>query len=104
MAGIIILPLVLMLNVIGRPELDYPVLASSVAIAFAVRAYWKLRSRLWFWVTVFAIVCVHVPLILLIPWKAGWIPAPITILASIADLAMLLGIIGFVSKLMSATE
>ena len=103
-AGIIILPLVLTLRIFGRPELVYPVAVASIAIAFAVRGYWELRSHWWFWVTVIAIVCFHVPLILLIPWRAGWIPAPFIMLASIVDFAILLGVIGLVEKVLKRHE
>uniref|UniRef100_E6QP31 Transmembrane protein n=1 Tax=mine drainage metagenome TaxID=410659 RepID=E6QP31_9ZZZZ len=99
--GIIIAPVVILLSAHGRPDLDYPVIAASGAIAFAVRGRWELRGHWWFWVTVVAIVCLHVPLILFIPWKAGWIPAPITMLACLVDLAALFGIFGLVEKLMS---
>jgi hypothetical protein len=100
LVGAIVLPVVLLLRVLGKPELDYPVLGASVAIAFAIRGRWELRSRWWFWVTAIVIVCLHVSLIVLIPWKAGWIPAPITTLAGLVDLAILFGIFGLVEKLM----
>jgi hypothetical protein len=102
--GAIILPVVLLLRVLGRPELNYPILAACTAIAFAIRGRWELRSRWWFWLTAVVIVCLHVPLILLIPWKTGWVPAPVTMLACLADFAILFGIFGLVEKLMDGNK
>jgi uncharacterized membrane protein (DUF485 family) len=102
--GIVILPLVLTLKIFGRPELVYPVTFASIAIAFAVRGYWELRSHWWFWVTVTAIVCLHVPLILLISWNPGWVPAPLIMLASVVDFGILLGIISIVARIMKPDE
>src|SRR5215469_17880881 len=98
-AGACILPVVILLRAIGRPELDYPVMASSAAIAFVVRGRWDLRGRWWFWATIAAVVGLHTVLIVLIPWNAGWVPAPVTMLACIADLALLYFIIGAVDKM-----
>jgi len=97
--GIIILPAVLFLNRVGRPELEYPALAVLVAIAFAIWGRWELRGRWWFWLTMTVIAGLHVPLIFLVPWKAGWVPAPITILFCIVDLAIIYGVISFIEKL-----
>ncbi len=102
--GVIITPVVILLSAHGRPELVYPVIAASGAIAFAVRGRWELRNRWWFWVTAFAIVCAHLALILYLPWKAGWIPAPITMLACLVDLAILFGIFSLVEKLMDGNR
>jgi hypothetical protein len=102
--GAIILPVVLLLSAVGRPELNYPILAGCTAIAFAIRGRWELRGYWWFWVTAIVIVCLHVPLILFIRWKSGWVPAPITMLACLVDLAILFGIFGLVEKLMKRSD
>ena len=104
LTAVIIGPVLILLSAYGMPYLDYPVLCASVAILFAVRGRWELRNRWWFWVTVFAIVCAHVALILYLPWKAGWIPAPITMLACLVDLAILFGIFSLVEKLMDGNR
>lgn len=93
-------PFLILLSYLGKPELMYPVIGASAAIALAIRGRWELRSHWWFWITAIAIVGLHVSLILVIPWKAGWIPAPITTLAGIVDLVILFGIFGIVEKLM----
>jgi uncharacterized membrane protein (DUF485 family) len=102
--AIVLLPLVLTLRTFGQTELVYPVTVASIAIAFAVRGYWELRSHWWFWVTVIAIVCLHVPLILLFSWDPGWVPASLIMLGSIVDFGILLGIIGLIQKLVRRHE
>ena len=99
--GVIIGPVLILLSAYGRPDLNYPVLGALVAILFAIRGRWELRIHWWFWVTVIAIVGLHVALILFLPWKSGWIPAPITMLACLVDLAILFGIFALVEKLMT---
>jgi hypothetical protein len=95
----VIFPVVPLLDHLGRPELTYPVIAALVAIGLAIRGSWELRGRLWFWITITVIVALHVPLILLVPWKAGWVPARVTTAFGIADLAIIYGVIGFIKKL-----
>lgn len=43
---------------------------SAGMTAVAVRYFWDLRKRTWFWVTIASIVLLHVPLILLIRWPS----------------------------------
>lgn len=96
--GMIILPMILFLNHVGRTELDYPVLAALVAIAFAIRGRWELRAKWWFWLTMTVIVGFHALIVLLVPWKSGWVPAPLTILFCIVDLAIIFGVINLIEK------
>ncbi|SRR5579871_5793771 len=100
LGGLAILPALLLLNRAGRTDLDYPVLAAFAAIAFAVRGRWDLRRNWWFWVTISLIISLHLALIWFIPWKAGWVPVPVTLFAAVADLALLFGVISFVEKVM----
>jgi hypothetical protein len=95
----VVFPIVPLLDHLGRPELRYPVIAALGAIGFAIRGNWDLRNRLWFWITMTVIAALHVPLILLVPWKAGWVPAPVTMAFCIVDLAIIYGVIGFIKKL-----
>ena len=102
--GILIIPPALVLKMLGYSEFVYPVAVASIAIAFAIRGYWELRSHWWFWVTVIAIVGLHVPLIVFISWNPGWVPAPLIMLAAVVDFGVLLGIIGLIDKLVNRHE
>jgi uncharacterized membrane protein (DUF485 family) len=101
MLGAAVLPMVFLLIYLGRIELAYPVLASIVAIGFAIRAYWELRGRLWFWITISLFIAEHLILILRIPWRSGWVPAPVTMAFCVFDLAIILGVISLIERWMN---
>ena len=81
-----------------RVELAYPVLASIIAIGFAIRGYWELRGQLWFWITISVFLVVHGVLIFCIPWRSGWVPAPVIMVFCIVDFAIILGVVGVIEK------
>jgi hypothetical protein len=45
------------------------------------------------------IAALHVLLILFVPWKAGWVPAPVTLVFCVVDLAIIYGVIGLNERL-----
>ena len=45
-------------------------LISALMIALAVRYFWDLRNRVWFWIAIIFIASLHVLLILLLPAPA----------------------------------
>ncbi len=59
----------------GKFALARPTLVSVAIIIITVAMRWKLKGRVWFWVTMAFLAALHVPLILLIPWTANWVPA-----------------------------
>jgi len=61
---------------------------------------WKLKGRVWFWVTVAFLAALHVPLILLIPWNTKWIPVLVIIPIGIADLYAMLWVVSVVARYM----
>lgn len=97
--ALIVLPFIISLKAFGRPELVYPVMAASIAFAFTIRGRWELRRHYWFWATIGFLMLLHVTLILVLPWQSGWVPASVTMFASIVDFGIMLGIIGLVEKL-----
>lgn len=97
--GLIILPFAILLLHLGHGQLVYPFAVASIAIAFSIWSRWDLRRRSWFWATIGCFALLHIVLILVIPWQAGWVPAPITMLASIVNLGIMLGLIGFFARL-----
>lgn len=46
--------------------------------------------------TVFAIL--HLPLIMLVPWKEGWVPGPIIFILCIPDAAIMIWVIILIQK------
>ena len=83
----------------GRFDLALPTLISIGTLGFAIAIKWKLRRHMWFWITMAAIVTLHVPLILFVPWTTKWVPAPLLVPFCIADLIVMLAIVSVVGKL-----
>jgi len=88
----------------GRLDLALPTLISIGTLGFAVALKWKLRRRVWFWITMTAIVALHVPLILFVPWTTKWVPAPVLVPFCVADLCAMLAILSVVGKCMEGPK
>lgn len=74
----------------------------AIAVSFTVAIKWQLRRNGWFWVTMGVIVALHVPLMILIPWSANWIPSLAIIATCTADILIMLFIINIVGLLRNA--
>ena len=75
---------------------------AMLGVTIAIK--WKLRRRLWFWITMIVIVALHLLLILFIPWTTRWVPAIVIIPIGIADLYAMLWIILVVGKFMEGPK
>jgi hypothetical protein len=89
---------------IHRLELVYPIGAAVISIMGVVWVSSELRGQLWFWATIVVVAALHVPIILYIPWRAGWIPAPLIFIFCVADAMIILGIIQAIQKLKDGTS
>jgi len=97
--GIIAIVLLPLLEHLGRIELFYPIGVTVAMIAGVIKLCWELRQRLWFWVTMILVVALHVPIILYVPWRAGWIPAPVTIAVCMVDLVIVVRTLKHIGRL-----
>jgi hypothetical protein len=88
-------PLVPLLKYLGRPTSGVPAYLCALMILLAVRSRWELSDEPWFWITVIAIVAIHVPFIWFVPWGNGWIPAVIKMPSCFADFFLVSAIIDF---------
>lgn len=64
----------------------------------AIRASGKTHVRGWFWAAVVPVACVHVLLILRVPWWPSWVPTPILIVFAVGDLLMIFCFLSFLAK------
>jgi hypothetical protein len=92
------------LNHIHRLQLAYPIIAAVTAIIGVIWVSPELYGELWFWVTIVIVAALHLPIIFDIPWRPGWIPAPVILLFCIADAMIILGIIRAIQKLKDGTK
>ena len=97
--ALIVIPFLIWLSASRRSEFVYPVMVTSGAVASVVWVSWDLKRHLWFWSTIGIFVFLHVVLILVVPWRSGWVAAPVTGFACIVDLGIMLGSIRFLEKL-----
>lgn len=84
----------------GRLNIALPTLNGVGMLGFAIAVKWKLRRRVWFWITMAVIAALHVPLILFVPWGTRWVPALAIAAIDSADLVVILAILAVVGKFM----
>lgn len=83
----------------GIVQLYRPVWNAAAVFGFLFYLKWRLRQNVWFWVTMTAIVALHVLLILFIPWTNKWVPALVTAGVDSLDLCLAFWILGIVEAL-----
>lgn len=64
----------------------------------AIRIRWELRKEIWLWAVIAALLALHLPLILFVPWPTGWVPAVGLMPLAVLDCVATLWIIGLVEK------
>ena len=84
----------------GRVDLDLPTLNCIAVLGFVLLVKWKLRQRVWFWITMIVIAALHVALILFVPWTTKWVPALVIAGIDSVDLIAMLAILSVVAKFM----
>ena len=101
---IIAMPLPWLFDHFGRLNLMLPTWNCIAVLGFMVVLKWKLRRRMWFWITMTIVVALHVPLILFVPWTTKWFPAIAIAAIDSADLILILAILTIVQKLVDGLE
>lgn len=71
----------------------------AMVLLCIVRAFWRRRGFLWFWVTISLLALLHVPLILFVNWMPQSIAPPVLLVAALPDLALDYGAVRMVEKL-----
>jgi hypothetical protein len=88
----------LLFNHFGRSDLERPTLVSITVLVFIIAVKWKLRARLWFWVTITFFAMLHVLLIASLTWPKEWVPALVLIGAAWIDIYAMLAAISVVEQ------
>ena len=74
---------------------------AAITIALAAKTRWELSRHPWFWTTISAIVLLHIPLVVLVPWTATWVPRFVIMPFCVVDGLAILYLIQTVEKRMS---
>ena len=86
----------------GKEDIGLTVCIVMAMMMFAIKLRWELRRHVWFWVTIIAILALHVPLLTSIHWPSNSAP---TILYSLpigfVDFFLITGGIGLAEKFFS---
>jgi hypothetical protein len=103
-AVVLTFPLFLLFYYLGQSGNGRAAWFSSLTIILAVRVRWELSRYRWFWATIAAIVVLHVPLILFVPWTAKWIPSFLILPFCVIDGIAILAVIQAVEERMTRTR
>jgi hypothetical protein len=68
LAAVCTSPILILFIYIGDERRGSTAWFSAIMISIVIRTFWRLRNRVWFWITIGFIVLLHVALIILVPW------------------------------------
>jgi hypothetical protein len=92
------------LDYFGNFELAYPILISITVLSVVIKIYPELYRKRWFWMTLLVFSLLHLFLIIYVPWKADWLPGSTLFIIALPDVALMIGVITFVQKLISTEK
>jgi len=94
----ILLPVYLLFYFLNKEEMGRSVFIILGMTMLAIRVRWDLRKRWWFWAVIVCALALHVPLLFLIRWPDGYLPAIGTLPIGVADFCIIYGAVRFVEK------
>jgi hypothetical protein len=97
-------PLFLLFAYLGDPARGRAAWVSAIAVILAAKFFWDLRGRIWFWVTLGALVCLHVPLLLFVRWPSQHLSYAALLPECLADFAIAWGIIKLVENVIEKSS
>lgn len=87
-----------MLKDSGLLYLYRPIWNGVAVFGFLFFLKWRLRRHAWFWITMAAVIALHVLLILFVPWTNKWVPALATACVDSLDICLAFWILGIVEE------
>ncbi len=103
-AAVFTSPLFFFFDQQGRPGTGRAAWVCALVFVTVMKVRWELKSRPWFWITIAVLLVLHVPLIVLVPWTSRWIPAVGIVPLGVLDIAIILGCIALVERLMKRSD
>lgn len=100
--GAILMPVFIFFICIGRPEIGFNIFIILGMQALVIKIRWRLRKHLWFWLTIFSLLAIHIPLLFIVHWPDTKVPTiAYTFPLGIVDFLVIMGVIGIAEKLFS---
>jgi hypothetical protein len=94
----ILAPILILFIELGKGELGRAACVDLGSILFAMKIRWDLRMRFWYWAIVLVLISLHIPLLLLVHWPEGWVPAIVSLPFAVVDCLIVLGSLRLVEK------
>lgn len=91
-------PLFLVFAAFGEPGKGRAAWMCAGVFLIVAKVRWDLRHQAWFWWTMAALLALHLPLVLLVPWTSKWIPAALIFPILVPDLVLIFVCIRLVEK------
>lgn len=92
-------PLVLVFDLLGRPEFERPAYFVSMLMLVIVKVCWDLRNRPWFWIAIIGIAALHVPLVILTAQRLSRMPFRALLFLGVMDCLAILAVIALIERL-----
>jgi hypothetical protein len=94
----VVVPGVLLVQHLGRPDLTYPAVLIGSALGIAIKETGNLHTRWWFWATMAPVAGAHVLFLLKFPMPK-WVPAPALTGLVFGDVVAILLLLRLVTKI-----
>jgi hypothetical protein len=94
----VVVPGVLLVQYLGRPDLTYPAVIIGSALGIAIKETGNLHRRWWFWATMAPVAGAHVLFLLKFPMPK-WVPAPALTGLVFGDVVAILLLLRLVAKI-----
>lgn len=91
-------PLFFSFALLGQPGRGRAAGVFTMAVFMAVRAFWKMKSFAWFWMTVTILIALHALLVFLVPWPTGRLSGMALLPILALDYGLVWGCIKLVEK------
>jgi hypothetical protein len=88
----------------GLLYLYLPIFNGVGVFGFLFYLKWRLRRYVWFWLTMTAVLALHILLILVVPWTNDWIPALAIAGIDSLDLCLIFWILDVVEELVGSSK
>lgn len=93
-------PLYFIFAYLGDPGKGTAAACCSFVIITVCRAFWDWRTRVWFWIALFAAVSFHVPIILMVHWNNRSYPGVVLLPVGLMDFGFVYGCFALMQKIM----
>lgn len=99
--GAFLLPVFFLFMHEGRENLGLNICVCLGGILLAIKVRWSLRSHLWFWGVIVLVAALNVPLVMMIHWPGGWVPAAALLPLALGEFVITVGAIRFAEKFLT---